>query len=136
MTVGERIKFIRELKGISQEELAKKLGLKDKSSVCKIEKAGDNISTMSIKRYAKALNTSVARIMGWANDDQVNDYVVEIEEQGMKIILEEQKALGTAGLALRVALYNMTKAEIQKLYDIAKIMAPHAFKEEDKETKQ
>ena len=129
MTVGERIKFIRELKGISQEELAKKLGLKDKSSVCKIEKAGDNISTMSIKRYAKALNTSVARIMGWANDDQVNDYVVEIEEQGMKIILEEQKALGTAGLALRVALYNMTKAEIQKLYDIAKIMAPHAFKE-------
>lgn len=73
MTVGERIKFIRELKGISQEELAKKLGLKDKSSVCKIEKAGDNISTMSIKRYAKALNTSVARIMGWANDDQVND---------------------------------------------------------------
>lgn len=136
MTVGERIKVIRELKGISQEELAKKLGLKDKSSVCKIERAGDNISTMSIKRYAKALNTSVARIMGWANDDQVNDYVVEIEEQGMKIVLEEQKALGTAGLALRVALYNMTKAEIQKLYDIAKIMAPHAFKEEDKETKQ
>lgn len=136
MTVGERIKFIRELKGISQEELAKKLGLKDKSSVCKIERAGDNISTMSIKRYAKALNTSVARIMGWANDDQVNDYVVEIEEQGIKIVLEEQKALGTAGLALRVALYNMTKAEIQKLYDIAKIMAPHAFKDEDKESKQ
>ena len=132
MTVGERIKNIREAKGLSQEELAQKMGLKGKSSVCKIERAGDNISTMSIKRYAKALNTSVARLMGWADNDDTNDYLVEIEEQGMKIIVEEQKKLGTAGLALRLALYNMNKSEIQKLYDVAKIMAPHAFRSEEK----
>lgn len=131
MTIGERIKHIRESKGISQEELAKKLGLMNKSSVCKIEKAGDNISTMSIKRYAQALETSVARIMGWAKDDKMTDYLVEVEEQGMKIVIEEQKKLGTAGLALRLALYNMSKPEIQKLYDIAKIMAPHAFENEE-----
>ena len=131
MTIGERIKHIRESKGISQEELAKKLGLMNKSSVCKIEKAGDNISTMSIKRYAQALETSVARIMGWAKDDKMTDYLVEVEEQGMKIVIEEQKKLGTAGLALRLALYNMSKSEIQKLYDIAKIMAPHAFENEE-----
>lgn len=130
MTVGERIKLIRESKGISQEELAKRLGLKDKSSVCKIEKAGDCISTKSIKRYADALNTSVARIMGWTQDDKMDDYIIEVEEQGMKIVVEEQKKLGNAGLALRLALYNMTKPELQKLYDVAKIMAPHAFEEE------
>lgn len=128
MTVGDRIKSIRESKGISQEELANRLGLKDKSSVCKIENAGDNISTRSIKRYAEVLNTSVARLMGWSDNDQVTDYTVELEEQGLKIVIEEQKALGSAGLALKLALYNMTKSEIQKLYDIAKIMAPHAFK--------
>lgn len=133
MTVGDRIKSIRESKGISQEELANRLGLKDKSSVCKIENAGDNISTRSIKRYAEVLNTSVARLMGWSDNDQVTDYTVELEEQGLKIVIEEQKALGSAGLALKLALYNMTKSEIQKLYDIAKIMAPHAFKGDDKE---
>ena len=132
MTVGDRIKSIRESKGISQEELANRLGLKDKSSVCKIENAGDNISTRSIKRYAEVLNTSVARLMGWSDNDQVTDYTVELEEQGLKIVIEEQKALGSAGLALKLALYNMTKSEIQKLYDIAKIMAPHAFKEKKK----
>lgn len=129
MTVGDRIKYIREAKGISQEELASILGLKDKSSVCKIERAGDKISTASIKKYAKALNTTVAHLMGWTQDDQNTDYVIEIEEAGMKIVVEEQKKLGNAGLALKLALYRMTKSEIQKLYDVAKIMAPNAFKE-------
>lgn len=129
MTVGDRIRLIRESKGLSQEDLAKKLGLKDKSSVCKIENAGDNISTRSIKRYANALDTSVARVMGWTDNDEVTDYIIDIEEQGMKIVVEEQKKLGTTGLALRLALYNMSKPEIQKLYDIAKIMSPNAFKD-------
>lgn len=129
MTVGDRIKHIREEKGISQEELAKKLGLKDKSSVCKIEKAGDNISTNSIRKYADALNTTVARLMGWAKDDNMTDFLVRMEDQGMKIVLEDQKKLGTAGLALRIALYNMSKSEIQNLYNVAKIMSPHAFSE-------
>ena len=132
MTVGERIKQIRDEKGMSQEDLAKKLGLKDKSSVCKIERAGDKISTISIKKYAKALDTTVARLMGWTQDDEQTDYTVELEEQGIKLVIEEQKKLGTAGLALRLALYNMNKPELEKLYDIAKIMAPHAFKEEEK----
>ena len=65
MDVGERIKHIREEKGISQEELATKMGLKDKSSVCKIEKAGDNISTKSIVKYANALGVTPALLMGW-----------------------------------------------------------------------
>ena len=69
MTVGDRIRTIRESKGISQEELSRILGLKDKSSVCKIEKAGDNISTRSIKKYAKALGVSISDIMGWTDHE-------------------------------------------------------------------
>ena len=65
MTIGDRIKAIREAKGISQEELSKLVGLKDKSSVCKIEKAGNNISRQSIEKYAEALGVSVGKIMGW-----------------------------------------------------------------------
>lgn len=65
MTVGERIKITREAKGISQEELAKRIGLKGKSSVCKIETAGDHISTASIVKYAKALNVPPSDLMGW-----------------------------------------------------------------------
>ena len=65
MTIGDRIKALREEKGISQEELSKLVGVKDKSSVCKIEKAGDNISRQSITKYAEALGVSVGELMGW-----------------------------------------------------------------------
>lgn len=65
MTVADRIKFRREELNITQEELAKRLGLKGKSSVCKIESSGDNISTKSIRKYAKALDVTIAYLMGW-----------------------------------------------------------------------
>ena len=55
MTAGEKIRQIREEKGITQDELATRLGLKSRSSVSKIEMSGDNISTKAVLAYAKAL---------------------------------------------------------------------------------
>lgn len=40
MTIGERIKFRREELGMSQEELAHKIGYKSRSAVNKIETGG------------------------------------------------------------------------------------------------
>ena len=68
MTVADRIKKRREQLGIKQDELAERLNLKGKSSVCKIEKAGDNISTKSIVRYALALECSPCFLMGWSEE--------------------------------------------------------------------
>ena len=91
MTVGERIKQIREEKGISQEDLAKLLGLKDKSSVCKIEKAGDNISTKSIVKYAKALQISPADLMGWesTSEEKNSKNPLTIEITSSKVINDQ-----------------------------------------------
>lgn len=145
MTVGERIREARERQGLSQEELAKRLGLKDKSSVCKIEKSGDNISTKSIKKYASVLSIKPSELMGWdfvaenhySEDDSdlikedLRAYYEELEKTSMEMIESEQEQLGSAGFALKIALYRMSKQELQNLYDVAKIMIPHAF--EDKE---
>ena len=82
MTVGERIKQIREDKNISQEDLSKRLGLKDKSSVCKIEKAGDNVSTKSIVKYAEALGVTPAQIMGWEKEEpDFSEYQVALHSE-------------------------------------------------------
>lgn len=133
MTVGDRIRTAREKLGVSQEDLAKRLNLKDKSSVCKIEKAGDNISTKSIKKYADALGVSPSFLMGWEQTPfgPRDEYAIERDQTNMRIIEEEEAALGTAGFALKIALYRMTKQELQKLYDVAKIMYPHAFVEKE-----
>lgn len=130
MTVGERIKIIREEKGLSQEELAKRLGLKNKSSVCKIEKSGNKVSSPSIYKYAEALGTTVARIMGWSNSDFETEQTMRVEREGMEIYKDEEKKIGAEGLALRLAMYRMKISEIKKIYDIAKVMYPEAFEEE------
>lgn len=133
MTVGDRIRSVREHKGISQEELARRLGLKDKSSVCKIEKAGDNVSTTSIKKYAAALNTTIAFLMGWDKTDigPQSEWSKETEREFMRMMEEDERTLGTEGFALRIALYRMSKQELKNLFDVAKIMFPHAFIEKE-----
>lgn len=65
MTVGERIKRTRLELGMSQEELAKRMNYSGKSSVCKAETYGDNITTAKVQRFADALGVSFDYLMGW-----------------------------------------------------------------------
>ena len=69
-TIGERIKLRREELGLSQDELAKKLGYKTRSSITKIEKQANGLPQNKIAAIAKALNTSPAYIMGWEADPE------------------------------------------------------------------
>jgi transcriptional regulator with XRE-family HTH domain len=73
MTVGERIKIARESVKMSQDELAKRLGYKDRSSISKIEKApDDNIAMVLVRKIADILNCSPMYLMGW--DEQEDEY--------------------------------------------------------------
>ena len=67
MTIGQRIKALREQKGISQIELAKKIGV-SKQNLYKYENGIiSNIPSDKIEAAAAALETSPAYIMGWKN---------------------------------------------------------------------
>jgi len=68
MTIGDRIKQRRMELGMSQEELAHKLGYKSRSSVNKIELGGQNLTQKKIKVIADALNTTIGYIMGWEDE--------------------------------------------------------------------
>lgn len=71
-TIGERVKKRREMLGMTQEELADKLGYKSRSSINKLEMGINDITQSKVAEYAKALNTSVAYLMGW--DDNYYTY--------------------------------------------------------------
>ena len=82
MTVGERIKKRRIELGLSQADLAKKMGYADKTAVCKAETTGDNITTTKVSKFAKALNCSSSYLMGW--EDPSPDITLEQIEASME----------------------------------------------------
>ena len=77
MTVADRIRLKREELNLSQDELAKKIGCKDKSTISKIEKSGNDITMKNIQRIADALGVTSQYLMGWEEVDTL----MEIEEK-------------------------------------------------------
>lgn len=68
MTVGDRIRRRREEIGMSQKELAEKVGYKDRSSINLIEKNKRDIRQLMISKIAKALDISPAYIIGLGDE--------------------------------------------------------------------
>ncbi len=66
METYENIKLLREKLGLSQEELAERVGYKDRSSIAKIETGCVDLSQSKIALFAKALHVSPAELMGIA----------------------------------------------------------------------
>jgi repressor LexA len=65
MSIGTKIKKLREELGLSQDELAVKMGYKSRSSINKIENGTNDIPQSKVIAFAKALNTTVAYLMDW-----------------------------------------------------------------------
>jgi len=68
MTIGQRIKQRRQQLGLTQEELAHKLGNSSRASICTVEKDREDLTTTRIAKIAVALETSPAYLMGWVED--------------------------------------------------------------------
>lgn len=72
MNTADIIKKRREELGLSQEELAEKLGYKSRSSINKIELGLSDIPFAKIPSFAKALDIKPEVLMGWEEKPQTN----------------------------------------------------------------
>lgn len=64
MTLYERIRQLRISAGMSQDDLAKAMGYKDRSMITKIESGKVDISQKKILAFARVLNTTPSYLMG------------------------------------------------------------------------
>lgn len=64
MAIGDRIRSRREELGLTQQELAERLGYKSKSAINKIEMGINDVTQKKVPLYAKALETSIEYLMG------------------------------------------------------------------------
>jgi len=86
MNIGDRIKKRREELGLSQEELALRMGYKSRSAITKIEKGQRDINQSKIIEYAKALETTPAYLMDWKKTDNKSNIVEVLPKSEIRMI--------------------------------------------------
>jgi transcriptional regulator with XRE-family HTH domain len=99
MDIGLRIRNRREELNMTQEELARKLGYANRSSVNKVENSRE-VSMKKIKAYADALDTTVPYLMGW---ETIEPIVVMADLDGSLLKMDN-----------RVKLYALKLAELSE----------------------
>ena len=84
ITPGQRIKELRTLAGMSQEELGNRLGVQ-RAAINKYEKGTiENIPLKNIEKIATMFDVSPTYIVGW-NEDNTNPLSAEVKVlQGVK----------------------------------------------------
>lgn len=83
MTIGQRIKIRREELNMSQDDLAKKVGYKSRSSINKIELDLYSLKQSKIKAIADALETTPSYIMGWDEEAEEAKKAAPSEEDNL-----------------------------------------------------
>ena len=61
--IGQNIKRMRELKGWSQEQLARMMGYKSKSTINKIEKNINDVSQKTLDKFAKVFKCEATELL-------------------------------------------------------------------------
>lgn len=114
MAIGQQIKKIREELGLTQEELATKIGYKSKSTINKIELGINDIPQKKIVAFANALNTTVAELMEW--DDATSKQSHMIYHPSVNIGKAIEKGLvddsSHVTAAIRIPVYGRVAAGI------------------------
>lgn len=59
MFIGNNIKRARELKGLTQDELAKRMGYKSRSTIARIENGDNDVSQSKLKKFADILDVNI-----------------------------------------------------------------------------
>lgn len=88
--VGERIRQRRTDLGMTQEDLAKRLGYGSRTAITKIESSDRGLPQKKIKQIAEVLKTTPSYLMGW-DDVFIEDQRIEGRTSDLLKYLEKVK---------------------------------------------
>ena len=126
MTTGERIRKRREELGLTQTDLALRMGYKSRAAICNVEKDKEDLTTTRIRKFAEALDTTPAYLMGWEEQfaqvqKQLEPYTKQLAEMGKQV---------SDKLSYDVDLQNGLKTEIERMaqnYEPAELIRAFKF---------
>ena len=125
--IGKMIYDRRTALGMSQEELAKKVGYKDRSSIAKIEPGERDIRQRKVVDFAKALKTSPQVLMGYEETEIAHGVPIsELSAPKSNIQLSGIGGIGkTKVLDANTwidILQKMSDEQLQNLHDYAEFL--------------
>ena len=134
MEIGERIKARREELAMSQDELARMVGYKWRSSINKIELGSQRIPQKKIVEIARALRVTPSYLMGWEDnmyiDNEGNPALVAELTAIQEELIEKVFMLVPTHQALLLDLIDkisiMDSADLELLVRIAGSMVERA----------
>lgn len=113
MAIGNRIKARREELGLTQQQLADRLGYKSKATINKIEMGINGISQRRIVDFANALQTSI-------------EYLMEMDKAGDEN--SQQAGWYTDSATAKAAQEIFDDPDLHALFDAARDSKPDALK--------
>ena len=136
--IGKRIRTRREELGITQEELASRLGNKSKTTIAKIENGTNDIVQSKVIEFAQVLDTTPAYLMGWLQYDErtsgkeaSDDKVIKMAQNYLyfhgpeKKLIENYKQLSDINKK-KVVDYSENLLKIQKMEEEQLHLMPDA----------
>lgn len=114
--LGKKIKQRREELGLSQDELARMLGYKHKSSINKIELGAADVPRAKVPAFAKALGMTAIEFSGWTEERKALSFSYCMEQQ-MRILgwVVLYDADGNVILTHEGAEYEITEENMKEL---------------------
>ena len=85
--IGDNIMQRRKQLGLTQEELASRMGYKSKSTINKIELGINDIPQSKVVKFAEVLGTTPAHLMGW--DEEIKADPVGTADRHLEMIMDE-----------------------------------------------
>lgn len=112
MILYDNIKTLRENLKMSQDELAKKVGYKDRTSIAKIESGKVDLSQSKIFAFAKALNTTPEELMGlkYYEDREVSEYAQAVKDNpNLRLLFDASKNMSKDDIEFVINTIEMLK---------------------------
>ena len=111
--IGLRIRNKRIELGISQEELALRMDLKSKSTICKIERGEDNLTAESVRKYANALGVTVDYLYGKedsSGNKTIKQLLLEVQDEETEKAKELYRLYANATPEIQTAIETLLKS--------------------------
>lgn len=84
--LGNNIKKRRIWLGFSQEDLAAKVGYKDRATISKVEAGQIDLTQTKISEFALALHTTSSYLMGWDENAENNVEITNLSDDEYELL--------------------------------------------------